>query len=211
MRRIGIGVALVVAFAMDVAPARAQDAGGFDWDAELARIASLPRPRRIATVQAGRELAPVRTEVKRPLRDVRREVARDRIARSRRRGYGQQAWRLGRGTIEDELEGMARAYLRPSPEDFVFYARVTPLVPQIESLADAFDLGTTLLPGERAALDRLIGAFTRALSSHPQLEVYAFETGWGDAVGSADRGVVLVDPQTRAALWTFTTEAWGFE
>jgi hypothetical protein len=106
---------------------------------------------------------------------------------------------------------MARAYLRPSPGDFVFYARVTPIVPLTESLAVAFDLGATLLPPERAALDRLIDAFARALASHPQLEIYAFEAGWGDAVGSADRGVVVIDPRTRAALWTFTTEAWGFE
>ncbi|MBI5501978.1 MAG: hypothetical protein HY907_17170 [Deltaproteobacteria bacterium] len=116
---------------------------------------------------------------------------------------------LDDGEPAEVLRRLARAHLRPTPGDFVFYVKVgaEPLRTAPE-LAAAFDTGGSVDPREEAALDDLATALESALAAHPSLRAFSLQSGWADAVGAALHGVAILSPAGDEVLWVHIEEVW---
>lgn len=125
------------------------------------------------------------------------------------RTYGSLEALLDAGAPGETLVRLARAHLRPSPGDFVFYATVgTGPCRRASQIASAFDVESELAPAEAAALDVLVRTLEAQLRSHPGIAAYSLQAGWADAVGSAIHGVALVAPGGGEVLWLHAEEVW---
>ena len=112
--------------------------------------------------------------------------------------------------METALEALARSVERPDSVDITFYVRVERASTQPAELEEAFAVFEAPLPAAEASALRAVAAVVRGgVARRAGLAAYVLQTGFADAAGEALHGIVVVDAETREALWVHTLEAWA--
>ncbi|RLB53030.1 MAG: hypothetical protein DRJ42_13095 [Deltaproteobacteria bacterium] len=161
-----------------------------------------------------RDLRAVQRAVRAPFMAAKRSAAGLHRQRPYRGRYGttyrRVTYRLGGGACAGELENMVTDLLGPSPMDPVFYKHAVRMTLVDAAHVDAaFNASDNYGASEAAAKADLARAIAAEVAAHPELLVFVVDGGWGDAVGSREAGVAIVDPRTREALWVFSEDIWA--
>lgn len=138
-------------------------------------------------------------------------------ARRLGRTYEERAFHLGdAGADEARVLDAAHVWLHPDLDDEAWFEHAAPLGTGAADASAAFavERGGFALPvpaAEITARDALAGAVRDAARTHASLHVLGLRCGWGDVVGGAYLGLIVIDPTTREALWVLSHETWNDE
>jgi hypothetical protein len=158
-----------------------------------------------------RSLRAIAAAVRREVAAARRAVPSDLPGDTTSHTFRVVAYRLDGAELEWETRAMIFAYLRPDPQDFVFYMEVAahPAPLMTEDARGDLDLPGGATAPEQEAVRLLAERIAAEAPAHPSLRIFRAWGGWGDAVGGEYHGPAFIDTETGEALWILRARTWN--